>query len=71
MKRHYAISITISSYFEIDEKEIREKCEIPDDEEIDEEVWEGWVQDMINEYIEKKHLDEIDIYEIDYVRDDD
>lgn len=56
MKRFYEVSITVLNVIEVDEDEVREKCEIPDDEEIPEEVFEGWVQDSIAEYIEANDM---------------
>lgn len=39
MKRYYEVSITVLKVLEIDEDEVREKCEIPEGEEIPEEVF--------------------------------
>lgn len=65
MKRYYEVSITVLRIIEIDEDEVRKKCEIPDDEEIPEEVFEGWVEDEIAEYLEENDMKD-DVNDIEF-----
>lgn len=56
MKRLYQVSITILKVIEVDEDEVRELCEIPEDEEISEEVFNDWIQSKIDDYIEEDNM---------------
>ena len=67
MKRYYEVSITVLKVMEIDEDEVREKCEIPEGEEIPEEVFNEWIEQDIADYIEENDM-RYDVNDIEFDR---